>query len=173
MHELGEGVPAAETVSSVPAEGVTGTLPLPPVNPAASVTFAVEPGIEKGGPYSYGRNPRRYAEPNEPEELCQAWLKAGPPGCSIEAMSPAPGGTVAVFTKQNLFAKAVHAAFFDHHPLVLSPDIIWLTIAQGLANHVDQNAKTLRHKFVSHQGKMNLVISRPEFVKGSPENNWE
>ena len=32
--------------------------------------------------------------------------------------------TVAVFTKQNLFAKAVHAAFYGHHPLVLSPDVI-------------------------------------------------
>lgn len=73
-------------------------------------------------------------------------------GGAIEAMSPAPPGTVAVFTKQNLFVKAVHAAFFDHHPLILSPDIIWLTIAQGLAHHVDQNAEELRDQFVRHGG---------------------
>eukprot|EP00808_Paulinella_micropora_P027826 g78818.t1 len=45
-------------------------------------------------------------------------------------MSPEPKGAVAYFTKQNLLAKAVHGAFFGHHPLILSPDIIWLTIAQ-------------------------------------------
>eukprot|EP00463_Aulacantha_scolymantha_P001046 TRINITY_DN1729_c0_g1_i1.p2 TRINITY_DN1729_c0_g1~~TRINITY_DN1729_c0_g1_i1.p2 ORF type:complete len:83 (-),score=13.11 TRINITY_DN1729_c0_g1_i1:525-773(-) len=78
-----------------------------------------------------------------------------PSGGSIDAMSPAPSGTVEVFTKQNLFVKSVHMAFFGHHPLILSPDIIWQTIAQGLANHVDQNAEELRSKFVSHEGKKN------------------
>lgn len=75
---------------------------------------------------------------------------------TIEAMSSPPPGIVSVFTKQNLFAKAVHSAFFDHHPLILSPDIIWLTIAQGLAHHIDQNAETLRDKFVYHEGKKDL-----------------
>eukprot|EP01050_Picozoa_sp_SAG11_P018076 SAG11_NODE_2680_length_3104_cov_1.455241_2_plen_105_part_00 len=65
-----------------------------------------------------------------------AWKALG----SVEAMSKPLPNTVAAFSKQNLFAKAVHAAFYGHHPLVLSPDVIWLTIAQGLANHVDQNA---------------------------------
>jgi len=69
--------------------------------------------------------------------------------------------------------KAVHAAFYGHHPLILSPDIIWLTIAQGLANHIDQNAEALRDQFVPHEGKKELVIYRPNFVKGSPHNDWE
>ena len=47
-------------------------------------------------------------------------------------MSAAPRGTADYFTKQNLCAKAVHAAYFGHHPLILSPDdVLWLTIAQG------------------------------------------
>eukprot|EP01052_Picozoa_sp_SAG31_P041062 SAG31_NODE_6120_length_2160_cov_4.003396_1_plen_50_part_10 len=50
-------------------------------------------------------------------------------------MSKPPANAVEVFTRQNLLAKSVHAAFYGHHPLVLSPDVIWLTIAQGLANH--------------------------------------
>jgi len=110
------------------------------------------------------------AEPEEGDLLPDAWRKMGG---TIEAMSPAPTGTVAVFTKQNLFAKAVHAAFFDHHPLILSPDIIWLTIAQGLAHHIDQNAEELRDQFVSHKGKKELIIQRPDFRKGSPDNDWE
>ena len=94
-------------------------------------------------------------------------------GGAVEAMSASPEGTVDFFTKQNLFAKAVHAAFFGHHPLILSPDVVWLTIAQGLANHVDQNAEKLRDKFVSFEGKKELTVTRDEFVKGSPTNDWE
>eukprot|EP00747_Dinoflagellata_sp_TGD_P162341 gnl/TRDRNA2_/TRDRNA2_179819_c0_seq1.p1 gnl/TRDRNA2_/TRDRNA2_179819_c0~~gnl/TRDRNA2_/TRDRNA2_179819_c0_seq1.p1 ORF type:complete len:423 (+),score=73.58 gnl/TRDRNA2_/TRDRNA2_179819_c0_seq1:51-1319(+) len=136
---------------------------------ANGFTFVVEHDLRPSGPYSYGKNTKRLSEPEPSDSLKAAWEKVGG---TVEAMSPAPPGTVAVFTKQNLFAKAVHAAFFDHHPLVLSPDIIWLTIAQGLANHVDQNAEALRDQFVSHEGKKELVIERPEFVKGSPLNDW-
>lgn len=40
--------------------------------------------------------------------------------------------------------EAVHEAFSRHYPLALSPDSIWLTIAQGFAHHVTENAETLR-----------------------------
>jgi len=137
-------------------------------------TFVVERHVQPNGPNSYGKDPRRLREPESTSpSLTDAWKAMGAKETTIEAMSPAPLGTVAVFTKQNLFVKAVHAAFFDHHQLVLSPDVIWLTIAQGLANHVDQNAELLREKFVYHEGKKELVISRPDFVKGSPANDWE
>lgn len=88
-------------------------------------------------------------------------------------MLPPPVGTVEVFTKQNLLVKAVHSAFYDHHPLILSPDVIWLTILQGLANHVDQNSKRLRRKFVNHEKKITIVIQKDDFVKGSCTNDWE
>ena len=31
----------------------------------------------------------------------------------------------------------------------------------------------LRPHFVSHEGKKELIVQRPEFVKGSPANDWE
>ncbi|MDF1661082.1 MAG: DUF4419 domain-containing protein [Planctomycetota bacterium] len=68
---------------------------------------------------------------------------------------------------------ASHLSFATHCPLILSPDIIWLTIAQGLANHINLNAERLRHIFVPHQGKEKLSVRRDAFVKGSPENPWE
>lgn len=135
----------------------------------SGVSFQVEPNITPGGRYS--TNSRRMREPKPSDSLEEAWSKLGET-CTIEAMSPTPAGCVEVFTKQNLFAKAVHAAFYGHHPLILSPDIIWVTIAQGLANHVDQNAEALRSMFVSHEGKKELVVSRPGFVKGYPSNDW-
>ena len=72
----------------------------------------------------------------------------------------------------NSFVGAVHNAFNDHRPLILSPDIIWVTIAQGLATHINKNAEYLRHHFVDHQGKLYIEISRDSFVKGGKNNDW-
>jgi len=163
MDDVGE----AHTNSSAP----TSTEPCCMLEPGYGITFVVEPGIELGG--KYGADSRRHREPGDGDGLRQAWQRMGSGMVTIEAMSAAPEGTVATFTQQNLFAKAVHAAFYGHHPLVLSPDVIWLTIAQGLAHHVDQNAESLRNRFVNHEGKKELVVIRSEFVKGSPDNDWE
>ena len=71
-----------------------------------------------------------------------------------------------------LFVSAVHMAYDQHYPLVLSPDAIWMCIAQGFANHVNQNAEKLRHLFVEHEEKKEIEVRRDCFVKGSPTNPW-
>jgi hypothetical protein len=73
----------------------------------------------------------------------------------------------------NLFVGAVHFAYDNHYPLVLSPDMIWQCVMQGFAIHVNQNAETLRHRFVAHEGRVQIVVRRDEFVKGDPNNDWE
>lgn len=45
---------------------------------------------------------------------------------------------------------AVFVAFAKHRPLVLTPDAIWLTITQGVAQHVRDHADTLRSRLVRH-----------------------
>jgi len=65
---------------------------------------------------------------------------------------------------------AVHLAFRQHRPLTLSPDSIWLTIAQGFAHHISENAEALRHRLVRHSGKRQLTeaigaINLAEFQK--------
>jgi hypothetical protein len=67
---------------------------------------------------------------------------------------------------------AVHSAYSQHYPLVLTPDMIWLAIAQGFADHVNANAERLRSKFVRHQGRVNLQVRRDDFIKGSRDNPW-
>ncbi|MBB6052722.1 DUF4419 domain-containing protein [Armatimonas rosea] len=59
--------------------------------------------------------------------------------------------------------EAIHRAFADHRPLVLSPDAIWLTIQQGFAHHVNENAEALRPLLVSHEGKRELVVGMESF----------
>ena len=73
----------------------------------------------------------------------------------------------------NSFVEAVHTAYQSHYPLTLSPDIIWQCVAQGFAIHVNKNAEKLRHMFVAHEGKKKLEVRRDDFVKGSPDNDWE
>jgi len=64
-----------------------------------------------------------------------------------------------------------HDAFYEHRPLALSPDALWFTIAQGFATHVNRNAEALRDRFVRHQGKIKLIVTRGDFVLGKP-NPW-
>jgi hypothetical protein len=51
---------------------------------------------------------------------------------------------------------AVHTAFSQHRPLTISPDGIWLVIAQGFSHHIAENAERLRDRLVRHQGKVEL-----------------
>jgi len=89
----------------------------------------------------------------------------------VEACSEYSGPVIRA--DYHAFFSALHAAFFDHRPFVLSPDMIWLLIAQGFANHVNENAEEMRSHFVSHQGKKKLTVRRDDFFKGSLENPWE
>lgn len=67
----------------------------------------------------------------------------------------------------------IHLAFSEHRPLILSPDMIWITILQGFAQHVKNNSEELRHLFVSHTGKARIEIVRQETFVDSPEYDWE
>jgi hypothetical protein len=72
----------------------------------------------------------------------------------------------------NAFVASIHFAYAEHRPLIISPDMIWLTICQGFSIHVNKNYTKLRSKIVKHQGKKNILITRDNFIKG--ENNpWE
>ncbi len=55
-------------------------------------------------------------------------------------------------------ALAVHYAFSYHRPLLLTPDMIWILLAQGFAQHINNCAEELRYSFVKHSGKEELVV---------------
>jgi len=73
----------------------------------------------------------------------------------------------------NRFVGAVHRAYSDHYPLVISPDDIWLCIAQGFAKHITKNAEKYRNRFVQHEGKEVIRIEKDTFIKGDPKNAWQ
>ena len=80
---------------------------------------------------------------------------------------------VQTFTDHNAFAQAVNLAFYCHYPLRISPDIIWITILQGLAIHIDRNQESLRSKFVDFDGKEKITVIRMDILpEDGQNNNW-
>ncbi len=71
------------------------------------------------------------------------------------------------------FVEAVHIAYSKHYPLLITPDSVWLCLAQGFANHINLNSDILRDKFVKYDGKKLILIERDDFKKGSSTNDWQ
>jgi hypothetical protein len=71
------------------------------------------------------------------------------------------------------FVQAVHNAYALHRPLSISPDMIWLLIAQGFSKHINRNPEKLRDYFIDFNGKKVLRVKRNGFIKGSSENDWQ
>lgn len=67
------------------------------------------------------------------------------------------------------FLGAVHCAFAEHRPLVLSPDMVWLTILAGVTQHVRLNAERLRERFVRHHDKKRLDLVINVSLREHPE----
>jgi len=58
----------------------------------------------------------------------------------------------------NGFVQGVVRAYNQHHKLILRPDDVWLAIAIQFGLFVNANAEELRHRFVAHDGKKELVV---------------
>lgn len=71
------------------------------------------------------------------------------------------------------FYDAMFEAYAHHRPFVLSPDMIWLLIAQGFAQHINNNAEKLRHYFVQHEGKISLIVKDDRIRLDNPNSPWE
>ena len=73
----------------------------------------------------------------------------------------------------NGFIDSCTLAFAKHYPLTLTPDMVWLIIAQGVSRHIRASSDDLRHTFVAHEGKATIIVRRDRFVRGFAGNDWE
>jgi hypothetical protein len=71
------------------------------------------------------------------------------------------------------FFDGMYQAYAEHRPFTLSPDMIWLLLCQGFANHVNINAEELRGLFVNFTGKRTLVVNDARIDLNNPESPWE
>ena len=70
------------------------------------------------------------------------------------------------------FYKCIVQAYADHHPLVLSPDMVWLIISQGFSRYVNAHTEEMRDLLVFHEGKMELVVNSNNNIF-LPSGDWE
>ncbi|RIA99470.1 hypothetical protein C1645_747329 [Glomus cerebriforme] len=63
-------------------------------------------------------------------------------------------------------AEAIFHAYNNHQHLRLTPDDIWLTIAQGVSHHINYDAEKFRSRFVNHEVHRNFRLKGnwPEVV---------
>ncbi len=67
----------------------------------------------------------------------------------------------------NVLLETVHRCYDEHRPLVLSPDIIWLTICQGISLHVNENFEKLKHKVFKDVSSKKIEIRNDNLDLGS------
>ena len=64
--------------------------------------------------------------------------------------------TTKVYTKDiSNILQGFYSAYENHLPIRLTPDIIWLLIVQGFAQHINFNSEYLRERFVNFEKKKN------------------
>lgn len=71
------------------------------------------------------------------------------------------------------FFWGMYHAYADHRPFALSPDMMWLLICQGFANHVNNNAEKLRSMFVNFSGKTTLLVQSNSITLDNPDSPWQ
>ncbi|CAG8481155.1 8926_t:CDS:1 [Cetraspora pellucida] len=71
------------------------------------------------------------------------------------------------------FVAAIFHAYNNHQHLRLSPDDIWLTIAQGVSRHINYNAEKFRSRFVNHEGKKDIIVLGADILYETSHNTLE
>lgn len=71
------------------------------------------------------------------------------------------------------FLDGMHQAYAEHRPFVITPDMIWLLISQGFANHVNNNSEVLRKYLVNFKGRKTLTVQNDKIILGNPNSPWE
>jgi hypothetical protein len=93
-------------------------------------------------------------------------------GIEVESYDFTKKSDSMIYTNLHPFIAALHYAFADHRPVIISPDMIWLLINQSFAIHINQNPEKYRKRFVNFKGKKSISIIRNDFRKGAEKNPW-
>lgn len=75
-----------------------------------------------------------------------------------------------VSSYDNGLLEAVTIAYNTHYPLVLSPDIVWLNICQGMAIHINENFESLE-KVIFKNGHSKVIKVRNDSL-GRNDDAW-
>ncbi|MFN8612896.1 MAG: DUF4419 domain-containing protein [Vulcanimicrobiota bacterium] len=73
----------------------------------------------------------------------------------------------------NQLLGSAHLAFAEHRPLILSPDMIWVTLLQGLAEHLESHAEELRPLLIRSKERERLAVPSAGIIIESLETPWD
>ena len=94
----------------------------------------------------------------------------GPKDLRAEACCPSDGSLLPC--QFHGFVSTVHLAYAAHYPLVLSPDHIWLMIAQGFAQHIHLDPERWRDVLGLPAGQRTLEIRLDDLTRDTPPERW-
>lgn len=75
-------------------------------------------------------------------------------------------------TNGNSFLYTVHYAYANHHPLVLSPDDVWMQIALGVSLHINENYEKLQPKVMRFKDRQEIKVTMDELSALKPAS-WQ
>ena len=90
----------------------------------------------------------------------------------IKFIPPEHQNITIVSTKNNAFIQTIQNCYDEHRPLILSPDIIWLTITQAISIHINQNFDTYKNKIFKDTSNNKLEIFKREDSLSFRKDYW-
>ena len=73
--------------------------------------------------------------------------------------------------RENAFVRTWHIGYNSLRPLTFTPDDFLFLLMQAAATYINANSEKVRSKYVSHKGKVLLIVTRPDFTLGQ-SNPW-
>lgn len=75
-------------------------------------------------------------------------------------------------TREDILLDLCQKGYYEHRPMVFSPDLVYGYLAKGVALHINKYPEQLRKLYVNHDGKKKLVYQNDSFVRGDNNNDW-
>ena len=125
-----------------------------------SITIAVEP--EKKNLSKIDVNPISQCESTLKQIHGDIWFS-----------SLKPDQKIILYYKTHPVFEGFVSAYREHRPITISPDIIWLLIAQAFSNHVSLNSEDLRSMFFNFSGKKDLIVEENVNILTITPKDWE
>jgi len=67
--------------------------------------------------------------------------------------------------KSHTFLRTLEVAYAEHRPIILTPDVVWLLIMQGVSCHINENFDVLESKIFKQKGVDTLRIFQDQIFE--------
>ncbi|MBQ7685620.1 MAG: DUF4419 domain-containing protein, partial [Bacteroidaceae bacterium] len=95
-----------------------------------------------------------------------------PSGYKPEILAYSFAGEKISASREDVFFYALVGAYAEHHPFVLSPDMVWQLIGFKFSEYVNNHAEEMRSLLVPHEGVKDLKIMTEEDILGEKNADW-